>query len=43
LRDEARNLSEELERAKGEARLASEEKQDLEERARAVAGLWDNK
>jgi len=34
-------LSEELERAKNEARRATEEKNDLEERARAVAGLWD--
>jgi len=41
LRDEARTLSEELQRAKTEARTAAEEKTDLEERARAVAGMMD--
>jgi len=41
LRDEARTLAEELQRAKAEARTAAEEKQDLEERARQVAGMMD--
>jgi len=41
LRDEVKVLSDELQRAKAEARQASEERQELEERAKAVAGLWD--
>jgi len=40
LRDDIRTLSEELDRARNEARVALEEKRELEERARAVAGLW---
>jgi len=40
LRDDIRTLTDELERARNEARQAMEDKKDLEERARAVAGLW---
>jgi len=41
LRDEVKILADELQRAKNEARQAAEERQDLEERAKAVAGLLD--
>jgi len=43
LRDEVKILSDELQRAKAEARQATEERQDLEDRARAAAGVWDKK
>jgi len=43
LRDEVKILSDELQRAKAEARQATEELQDLEDRSRAAAGVWDKK
>jgi len=40
LKDDVRTLADELERARADARAASDEKRELEERARAIAGLW---
>jgi len=39
-RDDIRSLTEELERSRSTAKQALEEKRELEERARAVSGLW---
>jgi len=40
LKDDVRTLADELERARADARAAADEKRELEERAKAVAGLW---
>mgnify|MGYP003573303597 CR=1 FL=1 len=40
LKDDVRVRANELERARAEARSAAEEKRELEDRARAIAGLW---
>jgi len=40
LRDDVRTLSDELERARADSRAAADDKRELEERARAIAGLW---
>jgi len=39
LRDDVRTLADELERARSEARSALDEKRELEDRAKAIAGL----
>jgi len=39
LKDDQRSLTEELDRAKNEAKQLLEEKRELEEKARAVAGI----
>jgi len=40
LKDDVRTLADELERSRADARAAGDEKRELEERARAIAGLW---
>jgi hypothetical protein len=35
-----RTMADELERSRSEARSATDEKRELEDRARAIAGLW---
>jgi hypothetical protein len=40
LKDDVRQTSDELERARSEARQAAEDKRELEYRSRAIAGLW---
>jgi len=40
LKDDVRTISDELERARTEARQAQEDKRELEYRSRAIAGLW---
>jgi len=40
LKADVRTMADELERSRAESRSASDEKRELEDRARAIAGLW---